>query len=163
VAHYGTEAKFEEYCLQMGYTPTEGEVDPALERATLWLDTYYGPRYPGKRTEGRSQPLGWPRTGVVDCQGQVVAPDEVPIEIERATYEAALRELSAPYSLSPDVTAGKVYKSVSVSGAVSVTYAHEGGVVASQRPTLTIVDDMLSCLLSAGQAGRSMVKWLQRT
>jgi hypothetical protein len=86
------------------------------------------------------------------------------MEIERATYEATLRELAQPNSLSPDVTVGRVYKSVSVSGAVSVTYADEGGVVAAQTPTLTVVDNMLSCLLGGGaQAGQSMVKWLKRT
>jgi hypothetical protein len=163
MAHYGSEAEFEAYCLQMGYTPAEGDVDPALERATLWLDNTYGARYPGTPTGGRAQDLGWPRTGAVDCKGYVIPPDEIPTEIERATYEATLRELSSPNSLSPDVTVGKVYKSVAVSGAVSVTYADEGGVVASQSPTLTIVDSMLSCLLAGGQAGRSMVKWLKRS
>jgi hypothetical protein len=87
----------------------------------------------------------------------------IPAEIERATYEGALRELSKSGSLQPDVTAGKVYKSVSVTGAVSVTYADEGGVVASQMPTLTVVDTMLSCLLGGGQQGQSMTKWLKRS
>src|SRR5262245_8388709 len=162
MAHYGTEAAFEAYCIQMGYTPVEGAVDPALERATLWLDGTYGSRYPGQPTDGRDQELGWPRTGAVDCKGYAIQPDVIPAEIERATYEAALRELANPGGLSPDVTVGRVYKSVSVSGAVSVTYADEGGVAQSQQPTITIVDNMLACLLGGGQAGRSMTKWLQR-
>lgn len=162
MAHYGTEAAFEAYCIQMGYTPVEGPVDPALERASLWLDNTYGTRYPGRPTNGRAQELGWPRTGAVDCKGFAIPPDEIPTEIERSTYEATLRELANPNSLSPDVTVGRVYKSVSVSGAVSVTYSDEGGVVASQSPTLTVVDNMLSCLLGGGQMGQSMTRWLQR-
>jgi hypothetical protein len=163
VAHYGTEAGFESYCIQMGYTPVAGEVNPALERSSLWLDNTYGPRYPGVPTDGRDQDLGWPRTGAVDCKGHVIASDEIPVEIQRSTYEATLRELAKPGSLSPDVTVGRVQKSVSVSGAVSVTYADEGGVVQSQKPTLTVVDSMLSCLLGgSGEVGRSVTKWLSR-
>jgi hypothetical protein len=160
--HYGTETGFEKYCIRMGYTPVEGVVDPALERATLWLDNTYGARYPGRPTEGRDQALGWPRTGAVDCKGYTIPPDEVPSEIERSTYEAALRELASPGGLSPDVTVGQVKKSVSISGAVSVTYADEGGVVQAQLPTLTVVDNMLSCLLGGAQSGRSVTKWLSR-
>ena len=164
MAHYGTDSEFSDYCERMGYAPVAGDIDPALERASLWLDNTYGSRYPGTPTAQRSQELGWPRIGAVDCKGYVIPPDEIPIEIERATYEATLRELANPYSLSPDVTVGQVYKSVSVSGAVSVTYADEGGVVAAQSPTLTVVDNMLSCLLGdTGRAGQSMTKWLKRT
>jgi Putative DnaT-like ssDNA binding protein len=165
VANYGTEQGFEDYCLTMGYTPTDGDVVPALSRATLWLDNTYGSRYPGKPTGGRAQELGWPRTGARDCKGFVIPPDEIPIEIERSTYEATLRELASPNSLSPDVVAGQVKKSVSISGAVSVDYAvgeGAGGVVSSQQPTLTVVDNMLSCLLAGGQSGQSMTKWLNR-
>jgi len=167
MAHYGTEENFEAYCIRMGYTPSAGAVDPALERATLWLDNTYGSRYPGTPTGGRAQELGWPRTGAVDCKGQTIPVDEVPAEIERATYEGTLRELAVPNSLSPDVVAGQVKTSVSVSGAVSVTYAtgKDGTVVAGQVPTLTVVDNMLACLLggaAGGAQGRSITKWLKR-
>lgn len=162
MAHYGTEAGFEAYALQMGYTPVEGAVDPALERATMWLDGTYGARYPGMPTGGYEQELGWPRTGATNCKGYVIPPSVIPAEIERATYEATLRELAKPGGLQPDVTVGQVKKSVSISGAVSVTYADEGGVVQAQTPTLVIVDNMLACLLSGGKAGRSQTVWLQR-
>ena len=164
MAHYGTEAAFEAYCARMGYTAASGDVDPALERATAYLDGHYGARYPGKPTGGYEQVLGWPRTGATNCQGYVVPSDVVPKEIEAATYEAALRELATPSYLSPDVITGQIKKSVSVDGAVSVTYADaEGGLVASQTPTLTIVDSMLSCLLGGAVTGRSSVKWLLRS
>ena len=92
MAHYGTEAAFEAYCARMGYTASSGDVDPALERATAYLDGHYGARYPGKPTGGYAQVLGWPRTGVTDCHGYTVPSDTVPPAIENATYEAALRE-----------------------------------------------------------------------
>jgi hypothetical protein len=164
VAHYGTEAAFEAYCARMGYTASSGDVDPALERATAYLDGHYGARYPGKPTGGYAQVLGWPRTGVTDCHGYTVPSDTVPPAIENATYEAALRELATPSSLSPDVVTGQIKKSVSVEGAVSVTYADpEGGAIAGQTPTLTVVDNMLNCLLGGAVSGRSVTKWLMRT
>lgn len=168
MAHYGTAEDFATYCARMGYTPATGEVDPALERGSMYLDGHYGARYPGKPTGGYEQELGWPRTGVTDCRGYQVPSDVVPKEITNASYECAMRELSAPGSLSPDVITGQIKKSVSVDGAVSVTYAdaEQGGAVASQMPTLTIVDNMLACLLGgagSGVSGRSVTKWLQRT
>ena len=164
MAHYGSESGFEAYCLRLGYTVSPGEVDPALERATAYLDGHYGVRYPGVPTGGYSQELGWPRTGVTDCRGYPVPSDVVPMEIEYATYEATRRELTTPGGLHPDVVEGQIKKSVSVEGAVSVTYADpQGGAVASQQPVVTQIDQMLACLLGGAVSGRTVTKWLART
>ncbi len=87
----------------------------------------------------------------------------MPAEWLDANSEIAIRELASPGSLSPDVTTGRIKKSVSVSGAVSVTYADDTDLVGSQRPVVTLVDDLLSGLLSAGlESGRSSVQFLSR-
>src|SRR5262245_49728437 len=79
----------------------------ALVRGTQYIDGRYSGRWPGTRTDGRDQPLAWPRTDAEDIEGNEIDEDEVPIEVEHATYEAALRELATPGSLSPDYTASE--------------------------------------------------------
>jgi hypothetical protein len=166
MAHYGSEEGFEAYCVRLGYTVSPGEVPPALERGTAYLDGHYGASYPGVPTSD-TQELGWPRTGAVNCRGYAIPSDVIPKEIENATYEATRRELTTPGGLTPDVVVGQIKQSVSVDGAVSVTYATGKGstadIVAAQTPTITAIDNMLACLLAGGNsAGNSRVKWLSR-
>lgn len=138
--------------------------EAAARRAATWLDATYRDRLPGVRLAGRGQGLEWPRKAAVDSYGTELPSDEVPSEWIYAFCEVAVRELAQPGSLSPDVVIGRVKKSVSISGAVSVTYADEGGVVSSQRPVLTLVDDILGGLLGKPLgSGRSSVKFLRRS
>ena len=120
---------------------------PPLSFAPAVLDGRYGSRYPGRKAEGRGQALGWPRIEAEDAAGEAIAADEIPAEILNAAFEMALAELVSPGSLSPSVTPGQVKVRARVEGAVDVTYAG-GGSVASQRPTLTIVGDILAGLLA---------------
>lgn len=126
---------------------TDEQRTAALVRASAVLDGRYGSRYPGRKVGGRAQSLGWPRLDAIDAEGEAIAADEVPTEILHAVFEMALAELVSPGSLSPAVTLGKVKLRARVEGAVDVTYAG-GGSAASHRPTLTIVDDLLSGLLA---------------
>lgn len=144
-------------------TTDAAAAESAARRAATWLDATYRARLPGSRVKGRSQGLEWPRKDAYDAAGEALAETEVPSEWLAAFCEAAIRELATPGVLSPDVVVGRVEKSVSVSGAISVTYADEGGVVRSQRPILTLVDDILSGLLSSSTlSGRASVRFLSR-
>ncbi|WP_395383333.1 DnaT-like ssDNA-binding protein [Mesorhizobium sp. UC22_110] len=80
------------------------KAEAALRRATAYIDNTYRTRFPGQRKKFRLQALEWPRVGVVDMNGFPVTGDEVPVEVVRATCEAAVRELASPGSLNPDVT-----------------------------------------------------------
>lgn len=126
---------------------TDEQRTAALVRASAVLDGRYSSRYSGRKAGGREQALGWPRLDATDAAGEAIAADEIPTEILNAAFEMALAELTSPGSLSPSVTPGQVKVRARVEGAVDVTYAG-GGSVASQRPTLTIVDDILTGLLS---------------
>ena len=75
--------------------------------------------------------------------------DATPEAVKYAIIEAARRELVEPGSLSPDVTLGRVKKSVRVEGAVAVEYAGSG--VADQLPVLTAIDGLLAGLLRPGR------------
>lgn len=149
---YGTDSDFALYATATGRTATAAvppdSVAAARLRASMFIDAYYGPRFSGVRTNGRDQDRAWPRTGAYDSEGIAILEDEVPIEVENATYEATLQELSSPGSLQPVVTSGQVIKKASVEGAVSVEFANVG--VDDQAPTLTILDGILAPLLSGG-------------
>lgn len=122
--------------------------EAALRRATRWIDNTYRNRFQGYRKQGRNQGLEWPRVGVYDQYEPYgeVSQDEVPIEIKRATMEAALRELINPGSLDPDVVRSQIVQSVSVSGAVAVTFAG-GSDPSGQKPVLTVIGGILARLL----------------
>ena len=132
-------------------TPAEA----ALRRATTWLDAYVLPRLSGTyRTHQRDQALQWPRSGVVDREGNGIDSDEIPQEIINACIEAAVREKASPGSLSPDVTPGTVAKRERIEGAVEVEY-FRAGAVADQRPISTVIDDILAPLLGPRATGYS--------
>ncbi|MCC4588757.1 hypothetical protein LL962_16890 [Xanthomonas sp. NCPPB 1067] len=134
------------------------EVDrlSALVRGTDYLDQRYRvlqlsgrweSMFPGTRTAGRGQEHEWPRTGAVDYDGNVIAVDEVPSEVERATYEAALRELARPGSLSPDFVASEAVTREKV-GPIEVTYTDSGASgQPANRPLVPAIDEILAPLL----------------
>ncbi|GAA2867431.1 hypothetical protein GGQ99_001295 [Aminobacter niigataensis] len=133
-------------------TTPEAAAEQALRRATTWLDGRYRGSFPGSRTNRREQALEWPRINAYDrsCPPEYIDKNEIPVEIVNATIEAAVRELAAPGSLSPDVTPGKIKKSAKV-GEIAVEYAVGSGVT-DQRPVLTVIDDVLSSILSISRS-----------
>lgn len=154
MAHYGTvegadayhEARGNEAWTSVASSP-EDEKAAALTRATAFVDGRYLPRFPGVRTDGRSQDLQWPRVGsdggpVTDAEGNEIAADEVPAEIINAVYEAALREIESPGSLMPDMDRGGKIKSLTA-GSVAITYM-DG---ATAETVFTAIDAILTPLL----------------
>lgn len=128
-----------------------GPAEAAARRATARLDAKYRSRFPGCRTNGRDQGLEWPRSGAFDAECNSIASDEIPQEIIDACCELAIIELADPGSLSPTVTPGKVKKSAKV-GDIAVEYAVASGAVYDQRPVPTVVDDILSSLLTGSSS-----------
>jgi hypothetical protein len=146
--HYGTLAEANEYHTERGNATWAGNdmvKTSALVRATTWLDARFGPRFPGVRTDGREQPLQWPRVDAMDREGYGIPADEVPTEIKRATFEAALRELVSPGSLAPDYIAANRVKREKV-GPLETEYA---GAIGAQdvQPVVSIIEDLLYSLL----------------
>lgn len=131
----------------------------ALVRAMDYIDGRYryllpngrwASMFPGVRTEGRGQPNEWPRSGAVDYDGNEIPADQVPDEVDRATYEAALRELTEPGSLSPDfIAAGQVTREKV--GPIEVSYADvaaaDDGRATPNRPVVPVIDEILAPLL----------------
>lgn len=123
--------------------------EQALRRATVWIDSLFRGKFPGQRLNGFDQALEWPRISAFYQYPPYdsILSSEVPTPVIQATIEAAVREKATPHSLSPDVTPGKIQKSVRVEGAVAVEYAVGSANVYDQRPFLTVISGILAPLL----------------
>ena len=161
MAIYGTLADANAYHLargNAGWTGADPAKEAALQRATDYIDGRYRrltgggcwvSMFRGKRTAGRDQELEWPRTGATDSEGNEIPDDEVPDEVENATYEAALLELTTPGSLSP-VFVGSQQVTKEKVGPIEVQYAEteqQAGQMPPNRPVVPLIDDILAGLI----------------
>lgn len=95
MSYYGTVAEADTYHANRGNTKwaeaAEASPDPRegyLTRASDYVDSYRS-RFAGRKTGGRAQEREWPRADATDASGESIPDDEIPYEIEYATYEAA--------------------------------------------------------------------------
>lgn len=123
---YGDADGFEDYWNSRGrqaaiiaYDPTD--IEAALLVASEAIDASYISQFMGLKHGGRDQVREWPRDGVQDIYGYAIPNTVPPREVINATYEAALRQLLTPGVFFKDYNPSQ-YKSVSVSGAVSVVF-----------------------------------------
>ncbi|SDU02215.1 DnaT-like ssDNA-binding protein [Pseudomonas moraviensis] len=159
---YGTVAAADAYHAaraNAAWTGDDVAKQAALIRASVYIDGRYRKLlasgvwqslFPGVKTEGRGQAREWPRTGAEDYEGHAIPPDQVPVEVEQATYEAALRELVEPGSLSPDFVAASTVKRQKV-GPIEEEFSVAAGAdgAASVRPVISIIDEMIAPVLVA--------------
>lgn len=150
---YGTVAGYKDYHTARGRgaliaDQDDDEILAGLLVGSEYIDGRYGPIWLDAhfRTGGREQERVWPLLAFVDASGYALPSDIVPKEVEKATYEAALRDIENPGSLMVDYTPNK-YKSAAVDGAVSVTFAE---FYSSSDVQLTIpdIDRILQQLIS---------------
>lgn len=159
---YGTVAAADAYHAARANTAWAGDEvakQAALLRASVYIDGRYRKLlasgvwqslFPGVKTEGRGQAREWPRTGAYDYEGNPIPADQVPVEVEQATYEAALREIVEPGSLSPDFVSASLVKREKV-GPLETEFAVSVGADAagSVRPVISIIDEMIAPVLVA--------------
>jgi hypothetical protein len=148
------------FCEARGLSDWTGAADSpadlkesALRRATAFLSNAYA--WKGVRTDGRSQALAWPRDDVEDDEGETVANDEIPVEIEQATCLIAAKEVVTPGYMSPAFTLSERIKRERV-GQLEVEYL--GGSMSAEavRPVLLEVEDLISGLID-GAGGNALV------
>jgi hypothetical protein len=159
---YGTVAAADAYHAARANAAWAGDdvaKQAALIRASVYIDGRYRKLlasgmwqslFPGVKTEGRRQAREWPRTGAEDYEKHAIPSDQVPVEVEQATYEAALRELVEPGSLSPDFVAASTVKRQKV-GPIEEEFSVGAGSdgAASVRPVISIIDEMIAPVLVA--------------
>lgn len=156
---YGTLAKADDYHEARGNTAWTGDEPTkkaAMLRGSEWVDHNFRSRFPGWKAGHRDQIREWPRTWAYDIEYQTIPADVVPIEAEQASYEAALRELTEPGSLSPDFVPGTQQKSVKVD-VIAVEYTGPAG-VSSVKPVLTIAGGILAPILTGGPGRATTVR-----
>lgn len=140
-----------DYCANRGLAFTASPSvlgEAALVRASAAIDARYSVAYPGYRKAGRDQGLHWPRAAAYDSDGWLIRDNEIPVEIARATIEAAVRELADPNSMMPDLERGGQISSLRA-GSVGITYSAS----APARTTFTLIDGMLSKILTGFGGG----------
>jgi hypothetical protein len=157
---YGTLAGANAYHAARGnaaWTGTDDAKTAALVRGSGYVDSlgrqqqpsgYWLILWPGNKTGGRVQSLDWPRTNAADYEGNAIPADQVPIEVEQATYEAALRELTAPGSLNPDYVPAALVKREK-SGPWEEEYFAPGEGSNPTQPVISAILDLLAPLLGS--------------
>lgn len=159
VDFYGTATLFRVYHVARDNDLPIGALDDDTVESWLlvaseWLDGKYRASFGGLKVGLRPQIREWPRTSAFDIYGYAIPSTSVPIEVEYASYEAALRHAVTPGILTKDYTPSK-YKRASVDGAVSVEYA-QFGTAADIQTQFTIIDQILASILATiGQGSLS--------
>jgi hypothetical protein len=164
---YGTLAEAYDYHAARGNSewtdtpasPADPDQEAALVRATSYIDGRYGSRFPGVKKNGRAQALAWPREDAIDNDGFDIEDDEVPSEVKKATFEAALRELASPGSLNPDVVMTDRVKSEKVD-VIAIEYASSSSAEDS-IPVVNAIDDLLAVLVGS-TSGTTKSTFFQR-
>ena len=149
---YATVSFADAYFTAVGKAQWTGNVElkeQALRRAAIWLDGTYARSWPGTRTFPRTQLMDWPRVDAYDLDNEIIDPITVPVAVMRAQCEAALRELVAPGSLSPDVVPGQLKVLTGLKG-ITWTPQRASAGPSDMVPTLTAVRQALSRLIASG-------------
>lgn len=105
---YASLAFVDAYHAERGNTAWAGDdalKEAAIVRATFALDGKYRELYVGTKATP-TQALAWPRSEAYDSDGFALPDDELPINLQRATAEAALVELATPGGMTPILTRG---------------------------------------------------------
>ena len=127
----------------------DADKETAIRRATSFLCNAYS--WAGIRTHGRLQALAWPRSGCIDVEGCIISPSIIPVEVTNACAEIALRELTSPGSMSPDVVTAQAVKREKV-GSIETEYTGNATSAFAQRPTLLMVGEMLAPFIAGGRS-----------
>ena len=109
---------------------TEAVKEKALRLATQYADARYYGRWRGYKNTS-TQSLAWPRSYGYDTEGFLIAWDAVPVQLENAIAELALRvvqgdtllaDIAKPAAISSQsITVGPISKSVSYVGGMPPT------------------------------------------
>lgn len=147
---YDTAANADAYFLERGiatWTGADSVKEEALIRGADYLDRTYAKKWHGVKTT-QAQSLDWPRGWIEDLDGYPVDADEIPVEVKRANFEAALLVLTGT-ELEPVLVRGGTVTRTSVkAGPVATTKEYSSG--APARSTLTTVEGLLAGLVTQG-------------
>lgn len=152
------------------FDPTSIYSEPALRRASAYIDATYRGRFSGYPLQYGVQALEWPRIGAYiripdlgreeaflysiqayDYIGGLyyIPSNVVPRQVIVATCEAAIREINEPGCLAPDLERGNAIQRLQA-GSVSVQYGSNAPAVTTFQ---TIDNALLSLLMPSNMFG----------
>ena len=101
----------------------------ALREATQYLDLYYGGRWRGrKKLLTEDQALDWPRYEAYDDDDRWIDSETIPVKLQEATAEAALRDITETNGLLPDIDEPGTVKKYAVQvGPIKESTEWQGG------------------------------------
>ncbi len=154
---YGTETEVKQYIAgRLGTSAyddaSSGDRKKAHVQATRWMDTL---TFQGSPTDlVTPQPLAWPRTGMVDCNGEVVVDTVVPDELCEAIGEMVLIVLG-DNAASDAAGTGKNIKKVGA-GSAQVEFFRTGDAQGNKgTPLPEQAWRLIKCFTGAGDQANS--------
>ena len=146
MAAYGTDAGFDTWLAEQGYTLASGLSNTVLRvRGSAYIDGYEA-YWSGYRTDGVLQELGWPRTAATINCVTAVPTDAIPVAIVNAAYRAAWLEDQTPGVLAGATAGpGKRIKRQKVDS-LEREFFDDGKASVGDGPTFidSIIDGMIS-------------------
>lgn len=155
---YGSAVEFRKYITSHGRECKKEWLDNVINAALLvaseWLDNKYEGIWIGYKTRGYNQIRSWPRSqaSVQTYPYYTYKNDEIPRKVIEATFEAAYRHLTDKNVLQPDFKPSQ-YRSVSISGAISVDYNDTVTSWSDAQTEFPIIQSLMSDLLDEQKGG----------
>jgi hypothetical protein len=100
--------------------------------------------------------LDWPRVNVYDNEGYLVDSTTLPKELVEACNEAVFRELTDPFSLTPDFVPAQEKIIEERVGPIMTRYSDKGPL--DPIPRITVIEQLLSSLIG-GSNIRQLVRY----
>ena len=155
---YGTEAEVKQYIAgRLGtdaYDNASGsDKKKAHVQATRWLDTL---KWQGSPTDTVTpQPLAWPRTGMIDCEGVEVGDSVIPDELCAAVAELVLVILGDNAASDSASTVKNIKKLGAGSASIEFFRAADAQGNTSGTPLPTQAWRLIRCFTGAGSQANS--------
>jgi len=123
-----------------------------VRSATQHLDRYYGGGFSGFRAD-RDQSLEWPRRGAVDDNGWTIDSDAVPVVVQRAMAELALRAAASELLPDPASSSIGVTRTMDKVGELETERWYSAPIGSGDTdPVYRIVEELLATVSQGGSA-----------
>ena len=126
---------------------TEAVKERAIRLGTQFLDEYYKLLWKGDKASF-DQTLTWPRTGADDEDDYTIDSDVVPLKIQQAVAELAIRVVNGDDLFTDQDTAGNIEAEKVKVGPIEIATEYSGS--GSQESLFTVVDRLVSSYTMGG-------------
>ncbi len=128
---------------------TDAEQKLALIQATQYLDAKYHSKWRGVRTN-EDQALDWPRTEAEDDDGYDIDDESVPVPLEQACAELALRVVLGDDLLAALEDSRQIISESTTVGPISESKTYADGAAISSKLKFPKVDLLIKKLTDGG-------------